>query len=175
MTVITAVSTPHPLSSQNVKRQKSIKPLLRNREDIIRIIQAFSHACVSVSDRDDCLLCGSWAVVFLFVLSPTATGQSEGRRYLWEESVTSQRRWKLVVPDYMCQIKQASSSSSTLGACNYSHMQIVSVYRHSGVPMEAWVNVCCRLSGHIMADWSVFVHSWWLTVFTQDLYIYAGL
>lgn len=83
----------------NVKRQKSIKHWLRTREDIIRIIQTFSHASVSVSDRDDCLLCGSPALVFRFVLSLTATGQSEGRQSLWEESVTSQRRWKLVVPD----------------------------------------------------------------------------
>lgn len=35
---------------QNVRRQKSTRPSPRRRQDIIRILQAFSQACVSLSE-----------------------------------------------------------------------------------------------------------------------------
>lgn len=89
----------HAAMFANAKRQKSIKHSLRNRGDVIRIIQTFSHARVSAPDVDDCLLCGYRAHVVFFVLSLAVTGQSERRRSWGEEAVTSQMRWRRLVPD----------------------------------------------------------------------------
>ena len=168
----------HAAMYANIERQKSIKHLLRNRKDIIRIIQAFSHACISVSDRDDCLLWGSQAHVFLFVLS-----------------LTKIRRKKIFMRPKCRFPEETKASCPRLNVWGYTgviclyrigsvqllkHPNIVCLYmcRHSSVPMEAWVNVCCKLSGQsthhgrlisvcppLMLRWCIYITCLWKIVF----------
>lgn len=97
--------------------RESLKPSLRNREDRIRILQAFSHSCVSVSGRY-CFLCVSRAHVFLSVTSPTVN--------LPEDNLYEKKVW---LPrgngGYTWQIKRVRLSFPSIasGECDYSQRQ----------------------------------------------------
>ncbi len=93
----------------NVKRQKSIKPSMRNRKDQISVIQASHCVCVSVSDMDDCS-CGE---LFLFVLSLIAMGQSESRQSFGEERGFPEEMEASCL-GFMCQIIEASFTTIAL-------------------------------------------------------------
>ncbi len=170
----------------NVKRQKSIKHPLRNREDMIRIIQAFSHACVSVSDRDDCPLCGSWAHVFLCLISLSQLPISGKTIFMRQKCDFSEEM------EASCPGLKASDYTGIIYLYHIGSVQLLthanslclSLCIHSSVPMEAGVDVCCRLSGqstHHGRLIGVCPHSWWLhsvlvqlcniTVFWKILYI----
>lgn len=139
----------------NVKRQKSIRQSLRNRDDVIGVIQAFSHACVSVSD-------GGW-------LSPLWLSSSRLPLCLISHShgpvrgKTISMRGRCDFPEETeasCPRLNVSDCTGIIYLYHIGSMQLLAHVNslclmlciHSSVPMEARVNVCCRLSGRSTHD-----------------------
>ena len=128
----------HAAMFANVKWRKSIKHTLRNRGDIMRRAQAFSHACVSVSGRDELLLYP--------IPQESPANQREDTRH---------EKGKCDFPEEKeasCPRLNVSVYTGIVFLYGIGNVQLLThanslcliVYRHSSVPMAAWVNVCWR-------------------------------